>query len=141
MSEEKSWVQLRAECNIENVFESLCTIVERDTQDMCDVLEERNKPTRFVPYKQGVHIAVYLADASGNVVTDAGQRHCVSFEKQRNCIEIGSSHAVEDGPSFKVRLEWDSDNRCYTLAIGCEKVDLEQVSQRALEDWFFYKFD
>ena len=138
----KSWVRLRAEFNIENVFGNLWTIVERDTKDMCGVLEQRRKPFRFSARRQGVHIAVYLADGSGKVREDScGNRHFVSFQRQSNCIEVGAADVVEDGPSFKVRLEWDPDNRSYTLAIGCEKVDLERVSQRALEDWFFYKFD
>ena len=135
-----NWVKTRAECGPAAHLETLCGIVQRDVDQMNELRIGQRSNWGYDTKRGGsgqASIYVYELPAGGE---PAFQPAHILFWSTADSIDVSLHRlgGMEPKRLFSVTFEWDAlQARCKVVIDGNEEVALWQVSQRALEEFFF----
>ena len=126
-----NWVQARAECNLDAVFDALILVVKSDVDAVNSVDDKAREGFRFraVPGDNGC-IEVQKCTQGLDVVAS------VEFEKDPDSLSIDVH--LDRNLLFSVCPRWNEESCSCDLSIGTEVLELWQISRRALESFFFH---
>ena len=119
----------RSACNIDAKFEALRSVVERDVADMNGLTEEQRRGYSFSAEREdeGRYPSLTVRRTE-----PTEKDSVVSFMKMRDMIAVGGS-----GQSFEVVPRWNNETSSCNLYVDGNRIEVWEVSQKALEPLFF----
>ena len=134
MGEEKDWVTSRLNCKPKVIFRALLEQVKRDIDRINKAPETDRYERSFsvYPAEDGTTFDVRFG-LQGRVAT------CASFSASTKEIRIVVNRDITIGRStqINVKYEWEPKTLTCILSIDSGPVELWEISQKALYDWFF----
>ena len=133
-----NWVRLRAECNLDVSFDSVCSFVERDVAEMNKLSSAMRRQWTYQTESGGgaspTHYVIQKPE-QGYGVSDA----MVGFHRGENALEVFRKARGTDAREtlFVVVPEWNpQESRC-RLKVNGKELEVWEISRRALEPMFF----
>ena len=133
----RTWVTARASVDLTKVFYTLYQCVERDMNEWNSLYENEE----FTPY-----IFVLGGSPEENEFQVISQRkpnaygqnpRHVMFEQKENSIEVKTHKDGQPKVALEIALKWDSESSSWSLWSKGKQIDLNKISQLALENLFF----
>ena len=122
-----NWVNRRASCTINDVFEALLSRIEADIEEKKDV----HPDSEFTIARKAAGDVLEKVAIRG--VKDLGHTPIVELKIENGTIKVhGTEHDV-----FHVTTLWDKDSAECTMLVDHKPLELWQISQRALYPLFF----
>ena len=122
-----NWVNRRASCTINDVFEALLSRIEADIEEKKDV----HPDSEFTIHRKVAGDVLEKVAIRGP--KDLGHTPIVELKKEGATIKV---HGTES-EMFVVTPKWDQETAECRLLIDDNPLDLWQISQRALYPLFF----
>lgn len=141
-----NWVANRGGCTSKTALDLVERHVGCDLKELEKLLEKQESAHKFVIKREDSHnlLVSKVRAKQGNYKGEKSSKaiEVVTFHASRSCDRITVYYTPMDAfignrESFDVTLEWDFDKGVCGFTIGDVRVELWQISQKALYKMFF----
>lgn len=127
----KNWVEVRANCTQQGVFDRIVDVLGTDVKRFNALAKRKKKAIRFYvkPFAQGKFIVRPGTDEG----VDQHYDDYVLIHLQKTCIAI--SRRMD--PQFTIEPKWNEERLDCDLMVCKKRLSLSRISQKAIGDLLF----
>lgn len=128
---QERWVELRADCTEQGIFDLIADTVERDVERFNKLPPHKRRNQKF-KFTRDERQSVYVAevDDSGELIND---RPGINIEKGASTIRVWRKQQCQ----FSIDQEWNDKTLACDLKIDGQCYSVWQISQKAIGNLLF----